>query len=403
MTPAHQYPTGVTLRPAPPARADRLGPAPRGGLVVEDDYDGEFRYDRQPVGALQGTGARTRSPTSGTAAQDARARRCGWPGWCCRRGWWTRWWTPSATSTVHTEAIGQLTLAELIDSHGYDRHVRRPPARYRRRRDLLLAGSAGRRVARDRRRPARRWSRCRRTDRPRRRCWPGRRRAGLALGGWTGTGTSRTHPRAWWSDTPPRPRTPTRRRWPRWPRCCVPPPRPYWAAEVRPAPSPVRARSGPSGAGSAVARARRRSRSLTAHSCPAQARVPARVGSPARAGVGVAARRRVATATSRATVTQGGGHRERDPVPAGQGLHLGPAGVAQPGGPVGGERGRPERAADLRGGVGQPRGEAGVGRVRAGHGERGDRRQDDHQPCQQWVTVMEAPPWCTVCYRGHRL
>ncbi|WP_141726628.1 aminotransferase-like domain-containing protein, partial [Actinacidiphila rubida] len=51
VTPAHQYPTGVTLHPA---RRHALAGWARGGggLVVEDDYDGEFRYDRQPVGAL---------------------------------------------------------------------------------------------------------------------------------------------------------------------------------------------------------------------------------------------------------------------------------------------------------------------------------------------------------------
>ncbi|MBR7679011.1 PLP-dependent aminotransferase family protein, partial [Streptomyces daliensis] len=52
LTPAHQYPTGVPLRPG--RRAAVVDWARRvGGLVLEDDYDGEFRYDRQPVGALQ--------------------------------------------------------------------------------------------------------------------------------------------------------------------------------------------------------------------------------------------------------------------------------------------------------------------------------------------------------------
>ncbi len=53
VTPAHQYPSGVTLHPA---RRHALTAWARaaGGLVIEDDYDGEFRYDRQPVGAVQG-------------------------------------------------------------------------------------------------------------------------------------------------------------------------------------------------------------------------------------------------------------------------------------------------------------------------------------------------------------
>ncbi|HKA03424.1 MAG TPA: PLP-dependent aminotransferase family protein, partial [Acidimicrobiales bacterium] len=53
LTPAHQYPTGTTLAPGRRAAFTAWARA-RGGYIVEDDYDGEFRYDRQPVGALQG-------------------------------------------------------------------------------------------------------------------------------------------------------------------------------------------------------------------------------------------------------------------------------------------------------------------------------------------------------------
>ncbi|MED7828057.1 aminotransferase-like domain-containing protein, partial [Streptomyces chiangmaiensis] len=53
MTPAHQYPTGVALSPERRTAAVDWARA-TGGLILEDDYDGEFRYDRQPVGALQG-------------------------------------------------------------------------------------------------------------------------------------------------------------------------------------------------------------------------------------------------------------------------------------------------------------------------------------------------------------
>ena len=53
VTPAHQFPTGVVLSPERRARllewAER-----RDAIVAEDDYDAEFRYDRAPVGALQG-------------------------------------------------------------------------------------------------------------------------------------------------------------------------------------------------------------------------------------------------------------------------------------------------------------------------------------------------------------
>src|SRR4029078_3094034 len=53
VTPAHQFPTGVVLSPR--RRADLLAWAERrDAIVIEDDYDAEYRYDRSPVGALQG-------------------------------------------------------------------------------------------------------------------------------------------------------------------------------------------------------------------------------------------------------------------------------------------------------------------------------------------------------------
>src|SRR5581483_11460896 len=53
VTPAHQYPTGVVLSPS--RRSALIGWArATGGLVIEDDYDAEFRYDRDPIGCLQG-------------------------------------------------------------------------------------------------------------------------------------------------------------------------------------------------------------------------------------------------------------------------------------------------------------------------------------------------------------
>ncbi|MEZ0069547.1 GntR family transcriptional regulator/MocR family aminotransferase [Streptacidiphilus sp. MAP12-20] len=139
VTPAHQYPTGVTL---PPERRRALIAWARdaSGVVVEDDYDGEFRYDRQPVGAVQGT-----APDSvvyvGTAAKTlAPGVRLAWlvlparlvePVMRAKR-----------LTDYQTESLGQLTLAEFLTSHAYDRHVRASRGRYRRRRDLLLAAGA---------------------------------------------------------------------------------------------------------------------------------------------------------------------------------------------------------------------------------------------------------------------
>jgi GntR family transcriptional regulator/MocR family aminotransferase len=141
MTPAHQFPTGVALR------ADRRAAAvdwarATGGLILEDDYDGEFRYDRQPVGALQGLDPE-RVVYFGTVSKSlAPGLRLAWmvlpeelvPEIVAAKGH-LDWFS---------SALEQLTLAEFIASGGYDRHVRAMRLRYRRRRDQLVAALAQR-------------------------------------------------------------------------------------------------------------------------------------------------------------------------------------------------------------------------------------------------------------------
>ncbi|MFB7996406.1 PLP-dependent aminotransferase family protein [Streptomyces sp. NPDC056002] len=141
LTPAHQFPMGGALHPD--RRTAVVDWARRtGGLILEDDYDGEFRYDRQPVGALQGLDP-DRVVYFGTASKSLA------PG--LRLGWLVL--PPSVIGEV-IEAKGvadwscgvldQLTLAEFIDSGAYDRHVRGARLRYRRRRDQLVAALAER-------------------------------------------------------------------------------------------------------------------------------------------------------------------------------------------------------------------------------------------------------------------
>ncbi|MFJ4780352.1 PLP-dependent aminotransferase family protein [Streptomyces sp. NPDC088762] len=141
LTPAHQFPTGGALSPARRAAVVDWART-TGGLVLEDDYDGEFRYDRQPVGALQGLDP-DRVVYLGTASKSlAPGLRMGWmvvpPGLLDEvlavkgPGDWT------------SSALDQLTLAEFITSGAYDRHVRGMRLRYRRRRDELVAALAGR-------------------------------------------------------------------------------------------------------------------------------------------------------------------------------------------------------------------------------------------------------------------
>ncbi|WP_018686988.1 PLP-dependent aminotransferase family protein [Actinokineospora enzanensis] len=136
VTPAHQFPTGATL--APERRSELVGRAGRNGtLIVEDDYDGEFRFDRRQVGALQAL-APERVVYAGTASKTlAPSLRIGWL--VLPRALVEPMRVAIAETGWHQPALDQLVLAELIDSGGYDQHVRRCRAAYRRRRDRLLA------------------------------------------------------------------------------------------------------------------------------------------------------------------------------------------------------------------------------------------------------------------------
>ncbi|MGN6867638.1 MAG: PLP-dependent aminotransferase family protein [Solirubrobacteraceae bacterium] len=141
LTPAHQFPLGVPL--AARRRAEAVAWALAGDrLIIEDDYDGEFRYDRHPLGSLQAH-APNYVVYAGTASKTLA------PG--LRLAWLVA--PPAlldalvAAKTLadrQTGVIDQLTLAELIASGGYDRHVRRSRLAYRRRRDRLIAALARR-------------------------------------------------------------------------------------------------------------------------------------------------------------------------------------------------------------------------------------------------------------------
>jgi GntR family transcriptional regulator/MocR family aminotransferase len=136
LTPAHQFPLGVAL--APERRRHAIDwAASTGGLIIEDDYDGEFRYDRQAVGALQ-------SLAPGHVAYGGTASKSLAPG--LRLGWLA---LPEGLAedvvemkrdTVRlSSSIDQLTLADFISSGSYDRHVRRARLAYRQRRDRLVS------------------------------------------------------------------------------------------------------------------------------------------------------------------------------------------------------------------------------------------------------------------------
>ncbi|MDX6621259.1 MAG: GntR family transcriptional regulator / MocR family aminotransferase, partial [Gaiellales bacterium] len=136
LSPAHQFPTGALLRSDRRAAAAAWATA-TGGVIVEDDFDGEFRYDRQPIGALQAL-----APAS--VAYGGTVSKTLVPG--LRLGWLVvpqRLLDPIVAlrsgEDVHVPALEQIALCRLIASGGYERHVRRMRARYRGRRDRLLA------------------------------------------------------------------------------------------------------------------------------------------------------------------------------------------------------------------------------------------------------------------------
>ena len=139
LTPAHQFPLGSVLSPRRRADAARWA-AGSGGLIIEDDYDGEFRYDRQPVGALQAL-APEHVIYAGTVSKTlAPGLRLGWLVLPARLTEAVA--SAKARSDAHTSSFEQLTLAEFITSGAYDRHVRRVRLAYRRRRDRLVAALA---------------------------------------------------------------------------------------------------------------------------------------------------------------------------------------------------------------------------------------------------------------------
>jgi GntR family transcriptional regulator/MocR family aminotransferase len=139
VTPAHQWPTGVVL--AASRRHELIAWARAcDGYVIEDDYDAEFRYDREPIGSLQGL-APDRVVSLGTVSKSlAPALRLGWAV------------LPPALAATVTDAkeiadrgtpqLDQLALATLIESGRYDRHLRRMRAEYATRRDVLVSALA---------------------------------------------------------------------------------------------------------------------------------------------------------------------------------------------------------------------------------------------------------------------
>ena len=139
VTPAHQYPTGSVLS-ADRRRALVRWARPDRRLVIEDDYDAEFRYDRLAVAALQGLAPRRVAYLGSASKLLAPGLRLGWlvpPDWLrvavAEEKQYDDYGSPS---------LDQLALAALIDEGTLGRHVRRARLAYRHRRDATLTAIA---------------------------------------------------------------------------------------------------------------------------------------------------------------------------------------------------------------------------------------------------------------------
>jgi GntR family transcriptional regulator / MocR family aminotransferase len=138
VTSAHQFPTGVVL--APERRAQLIEWAEQERLIVEDDFDAEFRYDRVAVGALQGLAPEHVAYIGSASKRLAPGMRLGWvlmPSWLA-------WELTSAKAIGDggSEVIGQLALRDFIARGELDRHVRRMRTHYQRRREAMMGALA---------------------------------------------------------------------------------------------------------------------------------------------------------------------------------------------------------------------------------------------------------------------
>jgi GntR family transcriptional regulator / MocR family aminotransferase len=134
LTPAHHFPHGVPLHPS--RRTAVLDWAHRtDGFLLEDDYDGEFRYDRQPVGSVQGLDP-DRVAYLGSASKSlSPALRLGWM--VLPDELIDRVLLAMGGQQFYVNTLLQLTMADFISKGSYDKHIRRMRTNYRRRRDVL--------------------------------------------------------------------------------------------------------------------------------------------------------------------------------------------------------------------------------------------------------------------------
>lgn len=135
-TPAHQFPTGIAYSAR--RRAELLDWARAvDGIVLEDDYDGDFRYDRAPVGALQGLDPDHVAYTGSVSKSLAPGLRLGWM--LVPESWAEEIVERKRTTDLGHPALDQALFARFLERGDYDRQLRRCQRAYRDRRDALVA------------------------------------------------------------------------------------------------------------------------------------------------------------------------------------------------------------------------------------------------------------------------
>lgn len=134
VTPSHQYPSGVVLSPA--RRSALIRWAQRvDGVILEDDYDPEYRYDRGPIGCLQGLGPQCVALVGSASKSLAPGLRLGWV--VAPPALHTLLMAAKRDDDFGSPVLGQQVLARLLANGAYDRHIRRTRRRYKDRRDAL--------------------------------------------------------------------------------------------------------------------------------------------------------------------------------------------------------------------------------------------------------------------------
>ncbi|GAA5155713.1 PLP-dependent aminotransferase family protein [Pseudonocardia eucalypti] len=135
LTPAHQFPTGVVLEGE--RRRELIGWAGEGGLVIEDDYDAEHRYDRPPVPALRSMLAEQVCYAGSSSKWLAPALRVGWL--MVPRRMHADVVAAKRHADLGNPVLTQLVLAELMESGEMERQLRMVRRRHRRRRDAMIS------------------------------------------------------------------------------------------------------------------------------------------------------------------------------------------------------------------------------------------------------------------------